>query len=132
MRLMQIIAHGIDLVDISRIETMLSEHGRRFVERCFTDGEQRYADAGRRLRAHRYAARFACKEAVLKALGTGWRDGIAWRDIEVTRQPSGRPRLVLAGRCAQLAREQRIAQWHVTLSHTPLSAVASVIACGRG
>jgi holo-[acyl-carrier protein] synthase len=130
MRQMQVIAHGVDLVDIARIEAMLQTHGRRFVERCFTDGERRYADASRRLRAQRYAARFACKEAVLKALGTGWRDGIAWRDIEVTRQPSGSPQVVLAGRCAQLARQQRITRWHVTLSHTPLSAVASVIACG--
>jgi holo-[acyl-carrier protein] synthase len=63
-------------------------------------------------------------------LGTGWRDGIAWRDVEVTRRPSGSPRLVLAGRCAQLAQERRIAEWHVTLSHTPVSAMASVIACG--
>jgi holo-[acyl-carrier protein] synthase len=131
MRSMQVIAHGIDLVDIARIETMLSDHGWRFVERCFTDVEQRYADASRRHRAQRYAARFACKEAVLKALGTGWRDGIAWRDIEVSRQPSGSPRLVLAGRCAQLAQQLRIAEWHVTLSHTPQCAMASVIACGQ-
>ncbi|MHC4649944.1 MAG: holo-ACP synthase [Planctomycetota bacterium] len=66
---MPVIAHGVDLVDIARVEAMLDEHGRRFVQRCFTDGEQRYADAGRRHRAQRYAARFACKEAVLKALG---------------------------------------------------------------
>jgi holo-[acyl-carrier protein] synthase len=124
---MPVIAHGVDLVDIARIEAMLSEHGRRFVRRCFTDGERRYADASRRLRAQRYAARFACKEAVLKALGTGWRDGISWRDIEVTRQPSGSPRLVLAGRCAELAARMNIAEWHVTLSHTPVSAMASVI-----
>ncbi len=127
---MPVIAHGVDLVDIVRIEAMLSEHGRRFVQRCFTDGEQRYADASRRLRAQRYAARFACKEAVLKALGTGWRDSISWRDIEVTRQPSGSPRLVLAGRCAELAAQLNIAQWHVTLTHTPLCAMASVIASG--
>ena len=82
---MQIIGHGVDLVDIARIETMLAEHGRRFVQRCFTEREQQYAEASRRHRAQRYAARFACKEAVLKALGTGWRDGIAWRDVEVVR-----------------------------------------------
>ncbi|MHC5045371.1 MAG: holo-ACP synthase [Planctomycetota bacterium] len=129
---MPVIAHGVDLVDIARVEAMLDEHGRRFVQRCFTDGEQRYADAGRRHRAQRYAARFACKEAVLKALGTGWRDGITWRDIEVTRQPSGSPRLVLSGRCAELADQLNIAEWHVTLSHTPQCAMASVIACGDG
>jgi holo-[acyl-carrier protein] synthase len=124
---MPVIAHGVDLVEIARIEAMLSEHGRRFVERCFTDGEQRYADASRRLRAQRYAARFACKEAVLKALGTGWRDGISWRDMEVIREPSGSPRLVLTGRCAELAAQLDISRWNVTLSHTPLCAMASVI-----
>jgi holo-[acyl-carrier protein] synthase len=124
---MSVIAHGVDLVDIARIETMLREHDQRFVERCFTDGERRYAEASRRLRAQRYAARFACKEAVMKALGTGWRDGISWRDIEVVREPSGSPRLVLTGRCAELAGRLNIARWHVTLSHTPLCAMASVI-----
>ena len=64
---MQVIAHGVDLVDVARIEAMLAEHGPRFVERCFTERERRYADASRRHRAQRYAARFACKEAVLKA-----------------------------------------------------------------
>jgi holo-[acyl-carrier protein] synthase len=129
MRRMQVVAHGIDLVDIARIEAMLAEHGRRFAERCFTDRERRYADRSPRQRAQRYAARFACKEAVLKALGTGWREGISWRDIEVSRAPSGRPGLVLTGRCLELAAELGIDGWHVSLSHTPLSAMASVIAC---
>ena len=127
---MAVIAHGADLVDIARIEAMLDDHGRRFTERCFTEREQLYADASPRQRTQRYAARFACKEAVLKALGTGWREGISWRDIEVSREPSGRPGLVLAGRCLELADDLRIDMWHVTLSHTPLSAMASVIACG--
>ena len=125
MRRMRVIAHGIDLVDIARIEAMLAEHGRRFAERCFTDREQVYAEASPRQRAQRYAARFACKEAVLKALGTGWREGISWRDIEVIREPSGRPGLVLAGRCRELAGELRIDAWHLSLSHTPQCAVAT-------
>lgn len=128
---MQVIAHGIDLVEVDRIDRTLREHPTRFVERCFTERERDYADSGTRLRAQRYAARFACKEAVLKALGTGWRSGISWRDIEVVREPSGRPRLELTGRCAQLAADLCIARWHVSLSHTGGSAVASVIACGR-
>jgi holo-[acyl-carrier protein] synthase len=130
MRRMQVVAHGVDVVDIARIDAMLREHGRRFTRRCFTDREQRYADATPRLRAQRYAARFAAKEAVLKALGTGWREGISWRDVEVRRAPSGRPGLVLAGRCLELAGDLRIERWHVSLSHTPQCAVASVIACG--
>ena len=66
---MEVVAHGIDLVEIARIEAMLAEHGDRFTARCFTEGEQAYSEAAGRLRGERYAARFACKEAVLKALG---------------------------------------------------------------
>lgn len=127
---MQIIAHGVDVVDIPRIEAMLDEHGDRFVERCFTDGERAYAESGSRRRPERYAVRFACKEAVMKALGTGWRSGISWRDIEVVRAPSGQPHVALDGHCAELARDMKIQRWVVSLSHAGTSAVASVIACG--
>ncbi len=125
-----VIAHGVDLVEIARIEAMLRQHGQRFTGRCFTEGEQAYAEAGRRVRAQRYAARFACKEAVLKALGTGWREGISWRDVEVRRDPSGQPQVALSGRCALLATRLGIDRWHVSLSHTPGNAMASVIASG--
>lgn len=130
MRGMRIIGHGIDIVEVSRIAAMLQEHGQRFVTRCFTEGEAGYADEAHRRRAEHYAARFACKEAVLKALGTGWRDGIAWRDIEVRRGPSGQPNIVLTGRCAELADELGIEHWHVSLSHTATIATASVIGSG--
>ncbi len=128
---MDIVAHGVDLVDIARIEAMLVEHGERFTTRCFTEDEQTYADSAARTRAERYAARFACKEAVLKALGTGWREGISWRHIEVRRTPSGQPQVTLSGRCAELADEMGIDGWHVSLSHTRDNAMASVIATGR-
>ncbi len=128
MLAMQVLAHGIDLVEIARIEAMLHEHGPQFAARCFTENEQAYADSAPRMRAQRYAARFACKEAVLKALGTGWREGISWRDVEVVLEPSGQPKLALSGRCAELAHDMGIARWHVSLSHTPASAIASVIA----
>ena len=127
---MHIIAHGVDVVDIPRIRAMLEEHGERFVERCFTDGERAYAESGSRRRPERYAVRFACKEAVMKALGTGWRSGISWRDIEVRRAPSGQPHLALEGECRRLARDMRIRTWVVSLSHGGSSAVASVIGCG--
>ena len=109
---------------------MLQEHGTRFVQRCFTEAEREYAESGPRRRAERYAVRFACKEAVLKALGTGWRSGITWRDVEVRREPSGQPKLALSGRCADLAAELGIVEWHVTLSHTSTNALASVIGSG--
>lgn len=129
---MRIIGHGIDIVEIRRIQAMLASHGERFVERCFTAAERDYAESGRRRRAERYAVRFACKEAVLKALGTGWRQGITWRDVAVARDPSGQPRVVLSGRCAELAARNRIAQWLVSLSHTDELAIASVIGIGPG
>jgi holo-[acyl-carrier protein] synthase len=130
---MRIIGHGVDIVAIARIGAMLEEHGDRFVERCFTEAERRYAESGARRRAERYAARFACKEAVLKALGTGLRSGIAWTDIEIVNEPSGRPQLRLSGRCAELAAEHGIVRWSVSLSHAGEPggfAVASVIASG--
>ena len=127
---MDILAHGIDLVEVARIAAMLEEHGQRFVQRCFTEAERAYADAGRRARPERYAVRFACKEAVFKALGTGWRGGLRWRDIEIRRRPSGAPELVLSGETAHLADEMNIRTWHVSLSHTRVNALASVIGCG--
>jgi len=128
---MRVLSHGIDIIEIDRIAAMLREHGERFVTRCFTDAERAYADAAVKRRSERYAARFAAKEAVLKALGTGWRNGIGWQDIGVVHEPSGQPRIVLSGRCAAIARQLGIAQWHLSLSHTQTIAVASVIACGE-
>ena len=125
---MTVLAHGVDLVEVARIAAMLDEHGERFRERVYTPGEQKYAEAGRR--AERYAARFAAKEAVFKALGTGWRSGIAWTDVEIVNEPSGRPTLLLRGRCAELAAELGVRRWLVSLSHTQNDAMASVIAVG--
>jgi len=134
----RIVGHGVDLVEIDRIAALLERHGDQFKRRCFTDGEQAYADAGRKRRAERYAARFACKEAVLKALGTGWRDGIGWTDIAVVNEPSGRPLLRLSGRCLEIARALGADRWVVSLSHAGPArngtsggyAMASVIAIG--
>ena len=78
---MRIIGHGIDIVEVARIASMLEAHGERFVTRCFTRAEAGYAESAHRRLAERYAVRVACKAAVLKALGTGWRVGSAWRDI---------------------------------------------------
>jgi holo-[acyl-carrier protein] synthase len=127
---MTIIGHGVDLVEIERIDGLLRDHGDRFARRCFTEAERRYADASRRRRAERYAARFACKEAVLKALGTGWRDGIAWTDVAVARRPSGAPELRLGGRCRELADQLGIRRWHISLSHVGRYAMASAIGSG--
>ena len=84
---MNIVAHGIDLVDFPRIEQMVQRHGERFLNRVFTEAEQKYADANKN-NIEKLAGRFAAKEAVLKLMGTGWAGKIAWTDIEITNNPA--------------------------------------------
>lgn len=122
--------HGIDLVEDRRIAGMLAEHGERFLERVFTEGERAYAESSQALRAERFAVRFAAKEAVLKALGTGWSGGIAWREVEVTRREGGVPGIELHGRAAEVARSLGIGRWHLSLSHAGGFSIASAIAEG--
>src|SRR5690348_17469392 len=99
-----IIGIGSDIIDIRRIERTLDRYGRRFIERIYTPIEQRKSE-GRYQRAASYAKRFAAKEACSKALGTGFRNGVFWRDMGVVNLPSGRPTMVLTGGAArQLAR----------------------------
>lgn len=127
IRPMRIVGHGVDLVDIARFERTLANHPERFLERCFTAGEQRYAEGDRR-RVERLAGRFAVKEAVLKALGTGWRHGIAWTDIETLPDGAGRPVVTLTGQALRFARDAGVDQWWVSISHTDQHALASAIA----
>jgi holo-[acyl-carrier protein] synthase len=100
-----ILGVGNDLIDIRRIEKTLERYGERFIARVFTDVERRKSD-GRRQRAASYAKRFAAKEACAKALGTGLRHGVYWRDMGVVNLPSGRPTLALTGGAATVLREQ--------------------------
>ena len=127
---MRIIGHGIDLVEVARIAAMLESHGTRFVQRVFTPGEVERG-AGSRREAEHLAARFAAKEAALKALGTGWSEGVAWTDIEVVRLASGQPSLSVTGRAAELASQQGVREWRVSISHTDTHAMASVISIGE-
>jgi holo-[acyl-carrier protein] synthase len=127
---MRIIGHGVDLVEIARIERMLDDHGDRFSTRCFTEEERAYGEASAAVRGERYAARFAAKEAVLKALGTGLRDGIEWTDIEVRRSAASTPSIELKGRAGEVARSIGIESWSLSLSHAGGMAMASVIATG--
>jgi holo-[acyl-carrier protein] synthase len=115
---------GIDLVEVPRIRELLQKHGQRFKERTFTAGEIAYCDACAEPAMH-YAARFAAKEAVAKALGTGlWAEGVIWTDIEVVREASGKPAIVLHGAAKQHAAE---AICLVSLTHTRDLAMAQVI-----
>ena len=123
-----IIGHGIDLVEIARIARMIDEHGGRFIDRCFTSVEQAYSEASEAVRGERYAARFAAKEATLKALGTGLRDGIEWTDVEVDRTAAGKPFLRLGGRAVEIATSSGIEAWSLSLTHAGGLAMASVIA----
>lgn len=91
-----ILGIGNDIIDIRRIEKSLDRFGERFINRVFTDIEQKKSD-GRRARAASYAKRFAAKEACSKALGTGFRKGVFWRDMGVINEPSGRPTIHFSG-----------------------------------
>src|SRR5271155_4125311 len=99
---MPIVGTGVDLAEVDRIEKSLKTFGGRFQQRVFTPGEIAYCERFKN-RAERYAARFAAKEAGMKALGTGWRRGIRWVDLEVVREPSGKPTLRLAGVALRIA-----------------------------
>lgn len=123
---MRIIAHGIDIVSIERIVALVTDHTERFLERCYTPDERSYQSGSRRYHEH-LAARFAAKEAVMKALGTGLDDGIRWTDVEVVRSPRGEPGLRLTGRAAQIAANRGIRRWLISLSHTSDLAFASVL-----
>lgn len=118
---------GIDTVECARLKEMLDRHGQRFLDRVFTPAEQAYC-VGRKRSIEHLAGRFAAKEAVLKALGTGWRNGISWTDIEVVNMPSGSPRIILTGRCRQVADEQAFASILISISHTSSQAVAVAVA----
>jgi holo-[acyl-carrier protein] synthase len=124
-----IVGIGVDLCDVGRLgNTIEQPSGPRFVERVFTDGERAYCEARKRGRVQSYAARFAAKEAAMKALGTGWGQGVGWRDVEVVRVGDDAPTLVLHGEAARLSAARGVARWLVTLSHTDTMAIAWVIA----
>lgn len=125
---MRIFGHGIDLVNNARIARMLDDHGSRFLERVYTAAERAYAEQGGKRKIERLAGRFAVKEAALKALGTGWRSGIAWTDLEVRVDPLGRPMLHISGEAARIAAELGVTEWRISLSHTEDHSVGSAIA----
>ena len=125
-----IVTHGIDIVDVARVASMLEKHGDTFINRCFTKKEQAAADVSSpEMRAQRFAARYAAKEAVLKALGTGLAGGIAWIEIGVARE-DGPPMVELTGMAAEMAAKAGITQWRLSLSHAGGIAMASVIGIG--
>ncbi len=127
---MEIIAHGIDLVDCPRIEQMIKRHGHRFIERVFTAAEQAYADANKDS-VEKLAGRFAAKEAILKLMGTGWRGKIAWTDIEVVNNAVGQPEVTLDGEVKKIADGLGITHISVSITHTANFAIASAVALAK-
>lgn len=121
-----IVGIGIDIIEVARIREVLLRTPR-FRERVFTRAEQVYCDSRGVVAAQHYAARFAAKEATLKALQTGWRGGIGWQDVEVAAHASGAPFLIFHGEVKRLFDNSGAASAHLSISHTTEHAVAQVV-----
>jgi holo-[acyl-carrier protein] synthase len=121
-----VIGVGTDLMEIARIAQSIDRFGERFLERVFTAREIAYCRRKKNA-AESFAARFAAKEAAAKALGTGISRGIGWLELEVAREPGGRPTLELTGRAAERARELGVARVSLSLTHSRESALAVVV-----
>jgi len=121
-----IVGLGVDITEVDRIEAAIERRGRPLLERIFTPSELAYCEKHRR-RAERFAGRFAAKEAAMKALGTGWARGVRWVDIEVTREPSGKPTLKLSGAACAIATSLGVENIALTITHTGNTALALVI-----
>ena len=121
-----IISIGIDIIEVARIREVLLRTPR-FSDRVFTAAERAYCDSRGVVAAQHYAARFAAKEAALKALQTGWRGGISWQDIEVAARESGAPYLIITGEVLAVYKKFGATATHLTISHTSEHAIAQVI-----
>ena len=123
---MSVLGIGVDLVENARIEHSLERFGERFLQRVFTTGEIEYSQS-MKYRARHLAARFAAKEAVSKAFGTGIGKSMGWKDIDVRRKESGEPYVVLEGGAKKLAEERKVSKVLITLSHTEHHAMAVIV-----
>ena len=127
---MQIIGIGTDITECDRIARMIQRHPESFVPRVFTDAEIAYCSRGKRQSAEHFTGRWAAKEAILKALGTGWSSGITWLDIEILNEPGGKPYARLTGAAAEIARGKGITEIQISISHCISHAVAFAIVVG--
>lgn len=121
-----IVGIGADIAEINRVEEAITRHGQAFLDRVFTPVEIAYCER-HKAKFERYAARFAAKEAAMKALGTGWRRGVRWRDIEVKNEASGKPGLALAGQAAEHAARLGAKRILLSITHSGNLAFAQVI-----
>jgi holo-[acyl-carrier protein] synthase len=127
---MRIISQGLDLVDCRRVEDLIIDHGESFLARVFTPWEINYCRPRAR-RIEHFAGRFAAKEAVMKVLGTGWRGGVSFTDIEVRNSGTGEPEVILSGMAAQAARRRGITKVMLSITHLRDLAAASAIGVGE-
>jgi holo-[acyl-carrier protein] synthase len=121
-----IVGLGLDIAEIDRIEAAITRHGEPFLRRLYSPREVAYCEKHKN-KFERYAGRFAAKEAAMKALGTGWRRGVRWRDIEVVREPGEKPTLHLEGVARELASRMGVKSISMTITHSGNFALAQVI-----
>lgn len=126
---MNVLGIGTDIVECLRIAQMIERHGELFINRVYTPHEIRYCQSRKQATQH-FAGRWAAKEAILKALGTGWRRGISWRDIEVRNDQSGRPVVGLRGGARDIVEQRGIREMLVSISHCRSHATAYALALG--
>ena len=121
-----ILGTGVDLAEVDRIRAAIERYGERFINRIFTSREIAYVER-KANRYERYAGRFAAKEAGMKAIGTGWKQGVRWQDFEVANLPSGRPTLRLYGQAAEIAGQLGVKSVSLSITHTAALGMAHVI-----
>lgn len=126
---MNIIGMGTDIVECLRIAQMIERHGDLFLTRVFTTNEINYCQARKAATQH-FAGRWAAKEAVLKAMGTGWARGISWRDVEIRNEIGGQPRIALGGGARDVCEKQGVVEMKISISHCRHYATATAIAVG--
>jgi holo-[acyl-carrier protein] synthase len=126
----EIIGLGTDITECLRIARMIDRHGELFIERVYTTEEIKYCQSRKQATQH-FTGRWAAKEAILKALGTGWRRGISWRDIEIRNEPSGKPVVAVLGGVKEVVERLEIADILVSISHCRTHATATAIAVGK-
>ena len=127
----RILGIGTDIIECLRIAHMIDRHGELFIRRVYTDQEIAYCSTKKAATQH-YAGRWAAKEAVLKALGTGWVQGISWRDVEVRHRVGGAPIIALTGGARDVLERSGIARIHISISHCRSHATAYAVAEGEG
>jgi holo-[acyl-carrier protein] synthase len=121
-----IVGMGVDLADVARVRLAIERRGEAFLKRIYTGKERAYCERFKN-KYERYAGRFAAKEAAMKALGTGWRRGVRWLDLEVVREPSGRPTMALHGEAGKIAARLGVQRISMSITHTAAQALAQVI-----